>query len=158
MPQPARDDGFTLIEVLVTISLMGVVMAFAVSGWSSWSRASEQSGTARELQSTLRSTQQRAITEGSTMCVLFDGSGSRYTVYRGACADTGKVRVEGPIATNGAAVRLSVPAFSGTTATTGVTFYSRGTATPGSVKVVRTGSSKIYTVAVEGLTGRVSLT
>ncbi len=157
MPQPARDDGFTLIEVLVTITLMSIVMAFAVSGWSNWARASEQSGTARELQSTLRSTQQRAITEGNAMCVLFDGSGGRYTVYRGACSDAGKVKVEGPVTTNGAAVRLDAPAFTGTTVPTGVTFYARGTATPGGVRVTRNDSSKVYTVAVEGLTGRVSL-
>ena len=35
-------------------------------------------------------------------------------------------------------------------------FYARGSATKGTVLVVRVGSSKQYTVAVEGLTARVS--
>ena len=47
-------------------------MAFAVSGWSAWARSSEQSGTARELQSLMRQTQQRAVTEGRAMCVQFE--------------------------------------------------------------------------------------
>jgi hypothetical protein len=35
-------------------------------------------------------------------------------------------------------------------------FYARGAATPGTVQVGRTHSSKLYTITVEGLTGRVS--
>lgn len=157
MSQPSRDSGFTLIEVMITVALMGVVMAFAVSGWSSWARASEQSGTARELQTLLRSTHQRAVTEGNAMCVQFDTTSNDYTVYRGTCADTSKVKVQGPFDTNGGQVQVASPAFTGTTAPTGVTFFARGTATPGTVKVTRSGSSTIYTLAVEGLTGRVSL-
>ena len=156
MSQPARDSGFTLIEVMVTIALLGIVMAFAVSGWSSWARSSEQSGTARELQSLMRQTQQRAVTEGRAMCVQFEVSSNNYTVYRGACGDTARVRVGGPFTTDGAQVHVASPSFAGTPST-GVTFFARGTATQGTVKVTRTGSSKVYTLAVEGLTGRVSL-
>lgn len=151
MSQPARDDGFTLIEVLVTISLMGVLMAITVSGWSSWAGAREQSGTARELQSVLRETQQRAVTEGTAMCVTF--ASTSYTVWRGSCASpvASRTRVQGPLAVGGG-VRLGsagVPA--------GVTFNPRGTSTGGSVTVTRGGSSKVYTLQVEGFTGRVSL-
>lgn len=67
-----RDNGFTVIEPLVTISLLGRMMAIALSGWSSWARESGQAGAAREFQSTMRQTQQRAITEGRAMCVGFD--------------------------------------------------------------------------------------
>ena len=38
-----------------------------------------------------------------------------------------------------------------------MTFFARGTASPGSVRVTREGSSKVYIIQVEGLTGRVSL-
>jgi prepilin-type N-terminal cleavage/methylation domain-containing protein len=157
MSQTPRDSGFTLIEVLVTITLLGVLMAMAVSGWSSWARASEQSGTARELQSLLRSTHQRAVTEGNAMCVQFDTTANHYTVYRGVCADPGRQQLLGPYETDGGQVRLASPDFTGSTVASGVTFYARGTATPGTVKVTRDGSTKVYTLAIEGLTGRVSL-
>lgn len=149
MLQPARDDGYTLIEVLVTISLMGVVMAFAVSGWSSWSRASEQSGTARELQSALRTTQQQAVTEGTAMCVTI--ADTAYAVWRGSCTSPTRARVEGPMST-GPGVHLAAP-----TALQGVTFTARGTSTDGSITVTRSGSAKVWTLKVEGFTGRVSL-
>jgi hypothetical protein len=38
-----------------------------------------------------------------------------------------------------------------------VSFSARGTTTDGSVTVTRTGSSKVYTLQIEGFTGRVSL-
>lgn len=155
MSQPPRDSGVTLIEVLVTVALMGVLMAITVAGYDRWSRASEQSGTARELQTLLRSTHQRAITEGTAMCVLFDTTAARYTVYRGTCGATG-TKLEGPYDVDGPQVAITSPSFAGSGGP-GVTFYARGTATGGSVKVTRSGSTKVYTVNVEQLTGRVSL-
>ncbi|MFC4785494.1 GspH/FimT family pseudopilin [Nocardioides sp. MAHUQ-72] len=155
MSQPARDSGYTLIEVLVTIVLMGAMMAIAVAGYDRWAAASEQSGTAREIQSLMRQAQQRAVTEGRAMCVKFTSSPARYTLYRGACDDTAKTKVNGPFQVNGSRVGIGSPSF--TDSTGGVTFFARGTASPGSVTVTRQGSSKVYTLEVEGLTGRVSL-
>lgn len=153
MSQP-RDHGFTLIEVIVAIGLACTLMAFAVAGYHRWSAGSQQSGTARELQSLLRNTQQRAVTEGTAMCVLFDTAADSYRVLEGTCAAPGD-QLEGPFETADARVELASPLFASGAA--GVTFFARGTASPGSVKVTREGSTKVYTVAVEGLTGRVSL-
>lgn len=155
MPQPDRDSGFTLIEVLVTITLMGVMMAIAVSGWSAWSQASAHSGTAREIQSVLRQAQQQAVTEGTSICVQFSESANSYSVLRGSC-DGSLTAIRGPMTPDGNQVSISSPTFS-TASPSGVTFYARGTATAGTVKVVRSGSSKVYTLKVEGLTGRVQL-
>jgi hypothetical protein len=52
-------------------------------------------------------------------------------------------------------MRLVSPAFSGTG--TGVTFLPRGTARGGSVQLARAGATKVYTISVEPLTGRVSV-
>jgi hypothetical protein len=81
-----------------------------------------------------------------------------YTVYRGACNDSAKVTVVGPVVSDSAKVRLTAPSFAGPSgSSTGVTFSAHGTAWPGSVKLTRAGSTKAYTLTVEGLTGRVSL-
>lgn len=158
MSHPDRDGGFTLVEVMVAIVLAGMMMAIAVNGYTSWARASAHSGTAREVQSVMRQAQQRAVTEGRAMCVDFDIPANEYNLYLGACDVASRTLVIGPLQTNHPDVRLTAPSFtapSGTT--TGVTFYARGTAWPGSVQVTRLGSSKVYTLSVEGLTGRVSL-
>lgn len=159
MDDTSHDHGFTLIEALVTISLMSILMAIAISGWSSWAKASAHSGTAREIQSAMRQAQQRAVTEGRSTCVWFNDADETYTVYRGRCSASDKVIVIGPVATGDAAVGIAEPSFTSAAGVqvAGVSFHARGTGSPGAVKVVREGSTKVYTLRVQGLTGRVSL-
>ena len=159
MSHPPRDGGFTLIELLVTMSLMGIMMAIAISGWASWTKSSEHAGTARDVQALLRQTQQQAVTEGQSMCVLFGAPADTYTVYRGACDDSSKTKSQGPMKTASQTVHVDSPSFAIGTVTgqTGVSFTPRGGAWPGTVRIVRDGSSRVYTLKVEGLTGRVEL-
>ena len=92
------------------------------------------------------------------MCVSFRVAQNDYTLYRGTCDDTAKVKLIGPVVSDSADVKLATPSFTGPSgSSTGVTFNARGTAWPGSVQLTRTGSSKRFTLTVEGLTGRVSL-
>ena len=86
------------------------------------------------------------------MCVTF--TSTTYTVSRGSCTSslpTAADRVAGPVPA-GRGVQIASGAFP-----LGVTFTARGTSTDGSVTVTRTDSSKVYTLQVEGFTGRVSL-
>ena len=160
MSQPPRDGGFTLIELLVTMTLMGIMMAIAVSGYSSWAKASQQSGAAHELQSLLRNTQQRAITEGQSMCVQFDTGANTYTIFRGRCVAPVET-VQGATKAASGSVRLAAPSFTPpgpppVADQAAVEFTSRGTAWPGSVKFTRAGATD-QTITVEGLTGRATL-
>jgi type II secretion system protein H len=163
MPTRSRDAGFTMIEVMVTIVLLGIMMAIAVGGYRSWAFAHQQSGTARTLQSVLRQSQQRAITEGRSVCVEFNTAASTYTVYRSstaapACSDPAKVNVRGPVTTAGKSVHLGTATFASPDgAVAKVSFTPHGSAWAGKVTVTRDGSSKVYVLTVEGLTGRVSL-
>lgn len=158
MPERRADDGFTLVELLVAIALLSLMMAIAVGGFRQWAAAHAQQSTAREVQTTMRQAQQQAVTEGRALCVWFDLGAGTYSVYRGACEAATKQLLSGPLRPAGSEVAMSGASFTGPTgATPGVTFYARGTATPGQVQVVRTGTSKVYTLTVEGLTGRVSL-
>lgn len=151
------DGGFTMLEVIVTIGVAGILMAVAVSGWQGWARASAQDGLVTELRGVLRSAQQRAVTEGSSTCVLFDAAGDSWQVFRGRCESASKVRIDGPVDA-GDGLDLDAPLFTVTaeSTSTGVTFSPRGTATPGSVRLRRDGSETVVTLRVEGLTGRVT--
>ncbi len=147
-----------MIELLVTISLLVGLMAIAVTGWASWARASAQQGTAQEIQSVLRQAQQQAVTEASSLCVLFDTTAGTWRLYRGRCESATKTLLPGTWATNDKRVHLTAAEFIAITGAPlpGVTFTSRGTASPGSIKVTRDGTSSVHVVKVEGLTGRVS--
>ena len=158
MSHTARDDGFTLLEVLVTISLLGIMMAIAVSGWSSWSQARAQSGAARELLSVMRQAQQRAVTEGRATCVTFFTAQPRsYSVAAGVCGSPAGTVVQAEVPRR---VTLDSAAFKKPGAAdlqTQVQFTSRGSGWPGSVIIKRTGASSTYTLQVEVLTGHVAL-
>lgn len=159
MPAPARrDPGFTLIEVMVTVALMTSLMTAAVTGWIGWSRASAHDGVAQDIRSVLRQTQQRAVTEASSLCIMFDTGTDTWQLYRGRCDSSTKTALPGHWDTGSTRIHLDSPAFVSSvgTSTPGVTFTSRGTATPGQVRITREGSSAVHVVVVEGLTGRVS--
>jgi type II secretion system protein H len=153
------EAGLTLVELVVAMAVMGLLMAIAVSGWRSWATAREHKGTAQQITSVLRQAHQRAVTEGRSACVLFDTARAEWSVFRGRCDATDKVRVQGPFHTASPKVAISSAAFTGTSSTVypGVTFSPRGTASPGELKLTRSGAERTYVISVEGLTGRVSL-
>lgn len=154
--RPRECAGFTLVELMFTVLIFGIISAIAVTGLRSWTRAHQQNGTAAGVQSVLREAQQRAVTEGRATCVNFDVAAQTYAMYRGACDDATRVLLQS-LRTDATVVRLASPSFVGPSgSTSGVTFKPRGTAWPGTVQVTRTGSSKVWTVSVEGLTGRVT--
>lgn len=155
MGWPARDSGFTLIEVLVATVLFGIFAATALSGWSAWSTASAHAGTAREIQSVLRHAQQQAVTEGRSICVQFKPDDDTYAVFRGACALDMTDPVRGPMRPQHDAIDVG-QFLAGGSPTDGVTFTRRGTATAGTIEISRSGADS-YVLTVGGVTGRVTV-
>lgn len=151
------DQGYSLIEILTTIAIMGTLLALGVGGFRNWAIAKDQEGAAADLQTVLRQTQTRAITEGVSFCVTFDVAASSYTVSRYACG-TPLEKTNGPFEMNDERVTFTDISFRQPDGsfTTSLTFKPTGTATGGSVTVRREGSTKTYLVSVEGFTGRVS--
>lgn len=153
-----RDAGFTLIELTIGMLITGMLMALGTAGWTSYQRSVEHRNAAQGLVSALRNAQQSSLAEAVTYCVSFDAGNRSYTVYKYACGSAG-TRVKGPVVTASARISLGSPAFlqPDASTSTSVSFYPRGSANKGSLTVNRSGSSRAYTISVEGLTGRVSL-
>jgi prepilin-type N-terminal cleavage/methylation domain-containing protein len=148
--------GFTLLELCATLAVFSVLAGVAVMPMHRWIAGERQGSTTAALIALLRETQQRAVTEGRSLCVEFDLSAQTWSVLRGACESPERVPIEGPMRPE-PGVRLASAGFTaGGRSGSGVTFFPRGTATPGSVAVGRAGSGRVDTLFVEGLTGRVS--
>jgi type II secretory pathway pseudopilin PulG len=144
-----------MVEMLVSMSIVGVMTGLAVTGWSGYAAASEHSGTRNDIVSALRAANQRALAEAKPYCVTFDTAAGTWSTHRLSC--TGAV-VKGPETVESGRITLTEAGFLQSDGSTQaqVLFSARGTGSKGSLKVRRTGSSKVYTVSVEGLTGRVS--
>lgn len=148
--------GFTLVEMCWAMAIFFILAAIAITPMTRWMAGERQGSTSSSLAALLRETQQRAVTEGRAICVDFDLTAQTYAVLRGTCGSVGAVTLQGPMRPDDG-VRVDSAAFStGGSTADGVTFFPRGTATPGALTIVRAGSDRVDTLVVEGLTGRVS--
>lgn len=155
--QARSHAGHSLFELMCAMTVLGVLAGILVGGVRGWFEARAHAGSAAAIQSVLREAQQRAVTEGRSICVDFGVPSQSYAVYRATCdARPYPPPVHGPLHTDGQNVWIAEPAFAPSGSSTGVTFQPRGTASSGSVKVLRDGSSRVYEVTVDGLTGRIS--
>lgn len=158
----SRQAGFTLIELVVTMAIAGVLATIGMFGFANWQATSQHKGTAEELVSQLRNTAERAISEGRTYCVDIAADGLSYAVWQKECGAAGS-RVAGPSRTQSAKVTVAASFPGGLPAPTPACpagnsclyFYPRGTAIEASLVVASSARSKLYTVHVEGLTSRV---
>lgn len=158
-----RDAGFTLLELMVTISIAGILMAITTWGMRNYLLSNRQAGTASDIRSALRNAGERSLSEGRTYCVYF--TATTWTLYRSDCTVAAD-KTQGPSAVQDVSITLTSVSFvppsspvpgqntACPTANRCAYFYPRGTALAGSLQVTR--GSKVYTIAVEGLTARVS--
>jgi len=161
----AGDSGFTLIELVVVMSIMGILTSVGAFGFTNWRNMAQQQGTADEVVSTLRNVATRAVSEGRTYCVAIAADGRSYTPWRTACGTGTQMRSAIPVQTGDVALAATVP-FPSTVALPNpapacqagsrcLYFYPRGTAIPAQVVVSSSARTKTYTIRVEGLTARV---
>ncbi len=155
------DEGFTLVELMVTMVIAGILMAIGMFTFANYLKVSQQRGTAREVVSLFRDASERAISEGRTYCVDIAADGRSTVMYRYACdgaatsVASGSTRTQSTKVTLAAAVTNPSPAPACPASHKCVYFYPRGTATPAVVTVQSSARSQTYTVTVEGLTARV---
>jgi general secretion pathway protein H len=150
-----RDEGFTLIELMTAMALLGILLAIAVGPWRSYQTTRQHREAAREAVAALRNAQVSAVSESVRYRVAVTDSGRALSVYRSPVSGAEVLRVT--LRSPNSKVSFGAATFTTTSgASTSVYFYPRGSASSGSLKVQRAGRNS-YTIDVEGLTGRVSL-
>ncbi|MDX8389253.1 MAG: type II secretion system protein [Mariprofundaceae bacterium] len=77
--------GFTLIEMMVTVGIMAILMAIAVSSYGNMKRANDVEGAASGVRSALAAARLQARSTGRTQYVTVDYANNRFstTVYGG---------------------------------------------------------------------------
>jgi prepilin-type N-terminal cleavage/methylation domain-containing protein len=151
------DSGFTLLEVITTAVLLGIATALIVGPWRTFGQAQAQRDMAQQLVAILRNAQASSVAEVATYRVdITSTAAASYRLNPG----TGIAVLKQRIKSSNSSVVLASPSFQDADGATSssVFFYPKGSASKGEVKVLRSGTDKVYTVSVEGLTARVSYT
>jgi prepilin-type N-terminal cleavage/methylation domain-containing protein len=153
--RPSDDSGFTLLEVITTCLLLGVLLTLGVGPWQSYRHARAHQEARTELVAALRHAQISAVAENVTYRV--DISSKKAVVNRISASGTTQ---QGLYEIDDASVTFAGASFeqSSGVVSSSAYFYPRGSASKGDVTVNRSGRTKVYTVSVEGLTARVSFT
>lgn len=76
-------SGFTVLELLVSLSIAGVLTAIAVPGFLSWLPTLRLSSAARQLTTDLQVARMRAITQNSSNTVSFNATDGTYSFSLG---------------------------------------------------------------------------
>jgi prepilin-type N-terminal cleavage/methylation domain-containing protein len=151
------DAGFTLLEVMASMVLFGIMCAIVVTSYGKYRQSHELQGSADQLVSALRNIQEEATSEGVTYCMRLGADSKSWAVYKTDCTSGTNAGFIGK--TIAPAVTYTAASFqdrNGATSTTDIYFYRSGMASRGTVKVIRAGSTRAYTITIVGLTGRVS--
>ena len=151
-PQPnspqsrRREAGFTLIEILITLTIVGLALAL-ISGYRPpWSSGLGLRGTARELASALRLARAEAISHNQSVAVALDLPGHQYRV--GAAAPR-------PLPMHLKIELLTIDRERRSATTGDIRFNPDGSSTGGRISIAD--GTQTIAVGVDWLSGRVSI-
>lgn len=86
--QYKKKSGFTLIELVIVIAVIGVLSTIAIPNFMSWRTNMYVKAAARDLYSSMQNARMIAIKTNSTIAIIFDTINSRYYLCDDPGADT----------------------------------------------------------------------
>lgn len=87
--------GFSIVELITAVALIGIVAAIALPRWMSLSPIYSLNNSVRQIQSELHSIKMRAAAEGVPFHMAYSQGATAYTIKRAAQAVTTKPIAEG---------------------------------------------------------------
>ncbi|MDI6799081.1 MAG: prepilin-type N-terminal cleavage/methylation domain-containing protein [Actinomycetota bacterium] len=73
--------GFSLVELVIVISILGFLLAVAIPVWNSFVSSSNHKAAIRQVATDIRETQSKAMAELKYYGIEFDEGGSSYSIY-----------------------------------------------------------------------------
>jgi general secretion pathway protein H len=143
---PAAAAGFTLIEMVVVLAILGFALALIVGYKAPWSRGLELDAGAADLAGQLRLARSEAIARNAPVALDLNIAAHRYRLGAGPTR---------PLPAGLDVELLTITGERQDAAAGGIRFYPDGSSTGG--RIVLSGGARRVAVGVDWLTGRVAV-
>ena len=150
-----RAAGFSMVELLITLVLLGIVAAIAVPSFRGWVDNSNLKAAARMVSSDFYDTRARAMSENRTYTVTYSPDPTNTCRIQAAAANGLPAVDETKTFGEFGGVRLT--SVNGGAAAVAITIQSRGTVTPNGTVVVTNSRNSTGTITLL-ITGRAHVT
>jgi prepilin-type N-terminal cleavage/methylation domain-containing protein len=141
------DKGFSLVELMIVIGLIGILSAVAVYAWQGYRNNINLRTAAREVMSDIASCKQRSVSEGVQYCMQFTDGSPNYSINASSCGAPTQTQAKN-LTSFGSGLIISNTDFNSDQ----VIFLTRGTLSSNTGKIVLT-NSKNSTITIN-ITGK----
>jgi type II secretion system protein H len=139
--------GFTLVELLIVIGIIGILSTIALFGWRGYQDNVNLRTAARDVATDIAATKQRAVSEGVQYRITFSTAANNYIIEQGTAAGAPytTIQTKSPTAFGaGSGLSINSANFSGAQQ---VLFFTRGTLSSGAV-IMRNSKGSQATITV----------
>jgi type II secretion system protein H len=141
--------GFTLIELMIVIAIIGILSAVSLFGWRGYQDNVNLRTAAGEVMSDIASCKQRAIAEGVQYCMQFTDGSPNYSINASSCSAPTQTQAKN-LTSFGSGLTISSTNFNSDQ----VSFLPRGTLSSNTGKIFLTNSKNSTATITVQITGR----
>jgi len=149
-------SGFTLVEMMIVIALIGIIAAIASPNFFAYRENTNLKEAARDISSEILYWKQRAVSDSSSYRINFNASSSSYTIQQVTGGVFTDLTTKNISPGNASIAIYGTPSF-WPGGVTYVTLHPRGTSTNGSIKLIHNKRLSEATITVNTM-GRVKVT
>jgi len=143
------NKGFTLIEMMIVIAIIGILSAVSLYGWLGYQNNLNLRTAAGEVMADIASCKQRSVSEGINYCIQFTDGSPNYTINTSSCSAPTQTQ-DKTLTSFGSGLIISNTNFT----LDRVSFIPRGTLSSNTGRIVLTNSKNSTATITINITGR----